>query len=540
MDSSLLSYEERLWQRLFSEAQQALRAGEHDDALRDFSAALNIAEEFEPNDSRLVRSLTGLGLAYTVRKQFDRAQELLERSLALSTKYQGADHPESLGVLKHLALVATNLNKLELADKYYSQALDILEKSQPNSPTIQSLRDQQVTLNQRIQRDKTAAEPPIGRPPAANKPAATKQVTKPISNQPATNQPATNRPAAATNQPASQNPPAASTGAPDRVPATYAPTLSSANNAAKASTEKSATPANLPNSADHDALSGFVIDGRYQMYGRIGEGGMSAIYRGKHLFMERPVAVKILHKHLTLSEKVRERFKQESRTASKLQHPNIVAVHDFGEAHGFFYLVMDYVDGISLADLIKEEERISAERCVAILQQICDGLQHAHENGILHRDLKPSNIMLVKHASTQDFVKIVDFGIAKFMEPEDDEHSLQLTQTGETVGSPLYMSPEQCRGERLDVRSDIYSLGCLAYKALSGVPPFGGNNQIDVYIKHTQVPPPPFAKARPGLVVPEQLEQIILKTLAKNPEDRFSSMNELRGALNLFTAGENW
>jgi eukaryotic-like serine/threonine-protein kinase len=513
MDISMLSYEERLWQQLYMGARQALEAGQPADALRDFEAAVNVAEEFGQDDERLVKALTGLGMTHMLLKNFDEAEQPLNRAYELTTKFRGSAHPDCLGLLKHMATVATGLKKFDKAGDYFDRALAIYDKIEPNSEAARSLREQKQMV---IGRARQAANngDSDGKPQPETKQPASKEVAKPA---------APAKPAAAETAPANGKSVA-------QRPAASAP----------ASQEPVLPAASMP-PIDPDNLSGAVIDNRYQIYGRIGEGGMSAIYRGKHLLMDRQVAIKILHKHLTLSQKVKERFKQESRTVSKLQHPNIVGVHDFGEAHGFFYLVMDYVDGISLADLIKEVDRLPADRCVNILMQICDGLQHAHDHGILHRDLKPSNIMLVQQGTSNDFVKIVDFGIAKNIDREEgDEHSLQLTQTGETVGSPLYMSPEQCRGDRLDSRSDIYSLGCLAYKALAGVPPFGGNNQIDVYIKHTQVQAPPFAKSYPGLKVPPQLEHIVLKMLEKKPEDRFSSMNEVRGALNLFNAQENW
>lgn len=543
MEGSLL--EDRLWEKFYSDAQQALSQGQHGDALRDFQAAAKLAEEFGAADARLAKSLAALGATYSLLKQFDLAEQQLERSLGLVTKYRGSDHPDSLVILKNLALVTFNLNKLEQADKYFQQAISIYEHIQPEHPQLDVLREKKKEvlqkMEQRKSRERTIGKsetaPPAKAPSVAKGPGAHQPV-------PAADMSKQRVTAEMVRPEFSQKANVAKTGANNAPAMVRKPGVgrvdSSSGDAGGAGAAAGAGPSFPGNLSDPDALSGFVIENRYQVYGRIGEGGMSAIYRGKHLLMDRPVAIKILHKHLTASEKVRERFKKEARTASMLQHPNIVAVHDFGEAQGFFYLIMDFVDGISLNELIRKLERIPPQRCVPIIRQICDGLQHAHENGILHRDLKPSNIMLVKQGSNSDFVKIVDFGIAKFIHEAGDEHALQLTQTGETVGSPLYMSPEQCRGEKLDARSDIYSLGCLTYKALAGVPPFSGNNQIDVYIKHTQTQAPPFHLTSPQTAIPPELENIVLKTLEKTPDARWSSMEELRNALADFAAKQGW
>jgi serine/threonine-protein kinase len=210
-------------------------------------------------------------------------------------------------------------------------------------------------------------------------------------------------------------------------------------------------------------------------------------------------------------------------------HPNIVSVHDFGETATFYYLIMDFVDGECLSARIAKFGRIDVADTVNMLIQLCDGLSHAHTKGILHRDLKPSNVMLVNQGDRPDLVKLVDFGIAKSL--NQTEEKMQLTLDGETIGSPLYMSPEQCRGEALDTRSDIYSLGCLAYKALTGVTPFTGKNHFEIYIKHTQEMPAPFAEVAGAARVPGMLERVLFKCLAKEPDARFSSMLELKSAL---------
>ncbi len=185
---------------------------------------------------------------------------------------------------------------------------------------------------------------------------------------------------------------------------------------------------------------------------------------------------------------------------------------------------MDYLDGVALSDVIGEGKRIPFERAVHIFIQIVDALEHAHGKGVIHRDLKPSNIILVRHDSDYDFVKIVDFGIAKLLNQEGPE-SVKLTQTGEVFGSPLYMSPEQSRGEKLDARSDIYSMGCLMYEALAGVTPHEGTNSFEIMYKQLNDVPAPISNDK--VKVPQRLEKIVFKALAKEANERYQTMGAL-------------
>lgn len=198
-----------------------------------------------------------------------------------------------------------------------------------------------------------------------------------------------------------------------------------------------------------DPLLGTVFAERYKVLSVLGRGGMSIVYKAKHTLMDRIVAIKLLQASLVSDPQSLSRFQREAKAVSALNHPHVILVYDFGVAdNGLPYLVMDYLEGQSLSDVIKDQGHISVSRCANIFLQSCEALQHAHGKGVLHRDLKPSNIMLVNNEGTTDFVKIVDFGIAKLINP--GEESQRLTQTGEVIGSPLYMSPEQLMGRELD------------------------------------------------------------------------------------------
>jgi eukaryotic-like serine/threonine-protein kinase len=278
-----------------------------------------------------------------------------------------------------------------------------------------------------------------------------------------------------------------------------------------------------------DPIIGTVLDNRYLILDIIGGGGMGVVYRARHQLMKRIVAIKMLHKNLVSTGDALRRFQLEAQASSCLSLPNILTVYDFGVSpDGQPYMVMDYLDGYSLADLLENEGHLSVERTLNIFVQACAALSHAHEKGVLHRDIKPSNIMLVKFEEERDFVKIVDFGIAKLMSQND---STQLTKTGEVFGSPLYMSPEQCRGKALDVRSDIYSMGCVLYKTLSGAPIFVGEELIELIFKQMSETPLPFKTVCPQFKIPAELEEIVLKAVAKDPEHRFQTMDEFRAAL---------
>ncbi|MDZ4833588.1 MAG: serine/threonine-protein kinase [Candidatus Melainabacteria bacterium] len=286
-------------------------------------------------------------------------------------------------------------------------------------------------------------------------------------------------------------------------------------------------PIMMPLDAGSKAIVGTTVAG-IAIKSMIGSGGMSCVYRGLQPGINREVAVKMMHPHLLSDDTAMLRFNQEAHAVGKLDHPNIVKVHDFraGE-NGNSFLVMDLIEGRALDDIIQEEQTLSSERVIDIFSQACDGLQHAHSKGIIHRDLKPSNIMLIKTSSGEERVKVLDFGIAKIL-PQEGDKKLKLTQTGEVFGSPLYMSPEQCMGRAVDQRSDIYAMGCLIYEALTGKPPFEGANAFDTFFKHTTEMPSSVKALRSDFALWKEFDAIILKAMAKEPKDRYQSMTELK------------
>jgi len=269
-----------------------------------------------------------------------------------------------------------------------------------------------------------------------------------------------------------------------------------------------------------DPLAGRVLDEKYRLDARLGDGGMGTVYRATHLLIERPVAVKVLHPRFVEDEAAQKRFRREARAAGRLQHTNAVAVTDFGRtADGFVYIVMELLEGQSLRDLLAREAPLESRRAVAMMLQAAAAVEAAHESGIIHRDLKPGNIFIVQPRNAPPVVKVLDFGIAKLAADtvgEAETHA--LTQTGVMIGTPRYMSPEQCDGVPLTPASDVYSLGIILYEMLTGAPPFTGMSPLAVALQHSSKPP-----RRPTEVVadiPLELEKLILHALEKNPAQR--------------------
>lgn len=274
--------------------------------------------------------------------------------------------------------------------------------------------------------------------------------------------------------------------------------------------------------------TGQVVAGKYEILSHLGAGGMSVVYKARDKAIGRDVALKMLSAARMADEKSVRRFQQEGTAVGRLSHANIVSVHDFGVLEtGEPFLVMDFAEGKTVAELLEFSGRFSALRVMMLVENVLDALVHAHEKGVVHRDLKPGNIILSTSGSADETAKVFDFGIAKLM-PHGDSAGHDLTQTGEVFGSPLYMSPEQCLGKSLDGRSDIYSLGCIIFEALAGQPPFQGETTVETIIKHVQEPPPPLSKFCTGSKFPAGLEQLVAKALAKNPDDRFQDAREMR------------
>lgn len=277
---------------------------------------------------------------------------------------------------------------------------------------------------------------------------------------------------------------------------------------------------------------------RYEVIEVIGQGGMGTVYRAKDKVLQKDFAIKVLRNELAMDESAIKRFEQEAASASDLTHVNMLAVYDHGRTtSGAPFIVMDLLEGESLAQLLKRETRIESSRAVNIAIQICDALSHAHMKGLIHRDLKPSNVMLVDNNNSADLVKVLDFGIAKLM-PSSNRETQNLTQTGELFGSPSYMSPEQCLACSQDARSDIYSLGCMMYEMLTGKPPFSGKNPIQTVVQHINEEPLPLGKIVEKNGLPKGLEAIVMRCLEKEAAERYQSMDQLSADLQLIAGGQ--
>lgn len=269
----------------------------------------------------------------------------------------------------------------------------------------------------------------------------------------------------------------------------------------------------------------------YEIFEQVSEGGMGVIFRGRHKRTGARLAIKVMHPHLSANQLHLRRFEQEARTASTLDHPNIVVVHDFGVTpKSIAYLVMEWLDGSNLDPVIRIGGTINLARFLHIFIQATSALAHAHRKGVIHRDIKPSNLILATTPEKPDFVKIVDFGIAKVL-TDESEDSMNLTRTGDILGSPLYMSPEQCMGNKMDSRSDIYSLGCVMYQALVGVTPLKGENAVQLIFRHVHDMPAQPRSIKADIELPDIMEPLLFKCLQKDPDKRFSTMDDLEAEL---------
>lgn len=272
------------------------------------------------------------------------------------------------------------------------------------------------------------------------------------------------------------------------------------------------------------------LSNKYEILSVIGQGGMSVVYKARHRLTEQILAIKMLKGHLSHDKVQLQRFIQEARAMEKLDHPNIISARDVDyTGEGQPYLVMDFLEGRSLAESIAHEGKLAPMKAVQIFLQACDALQHAHNNGVVHRDIKPSNIILVD-SDAAPTVKIVDFGIAKLIK-DNDSSAPVLTQTGEVFGSPAYMSPEQCLGHALDSRSDIYSLGCVMYETLSGKPPFSGGSALEIIQNHTREVAEPLSVEGCDKRLAKRLDEIVYRTMEKNPASRYQSAAQLKADL---------
>ena len=269
-----------------------------------------------------------------------------------------------------------------------------------------------------------------------------------------------------------------------------------------------------------------VFTGRYQIVRHLARGGMAEVYLARDLLLDRPVALKVLFPEFASDRSFVERFRREARAAANLNHPNIVSIYDWGEEDGTYFIVMEYVDGVTLRDVIRRQGPLMATRAAEIGADIAAALHFAHVHGVIHRDVKPGNVLI-----TTSQVKVTDFGIARAGDPAES-----LTQAGAVMGTATYFSPEQAQGHVVDPRTDVYSLGVVLYEMVASRPPFTGDNPVSIAYQHVREDPLPPSGYNPD--VPPIFEAIVAKAMAKNRANRYSSAEELRADLVRFTQGQ--
>jgi eukaryotic-like serine/threonine-protein kinase len=274
-----------------------------------------------------------------------------------------------------------------------------------------------------------------------------------------------------------------------------------------------------------------LLGGRYELDGIVGRGGMAEVFRARDIRLDRIVGVKTLRDDLARDQTFQARFRREAQSAASLNHPSIVAVYDTGEdmvgSLPVPYIVMEFVDGRTLRDLLRDDRRLLPERAAEITDGVLRALDYSHRNGIVHRDIKPGNVMLTRSGD----VKVMDFGIARAV----SDSQLTMTQTAQVIGTAQYLSPEQARGERVDARSDLYSTGCLLYELLTGRPPFTGDSPVAIAYQHVKEAPIPPSQVDPE--VPPWADAIVLKAMEKDPADRYQSAGEMRNDIQRALSG---
>ena len=266
-------------------------------------------------------------------------------------------------------------------------------------------------------------------------------------------------------------------------------------------------------------VKGQKINDRYQIIKTIGEGGMANVYLAYDTILDRNVAIKVLRGDLATDEKFVRRFQREALSASSLSHPNIVEVYDVGEDNGSYYIVMEYIEGKQLKQLLKKRGKLTLNEVVDIMSQVTDGMSAAHDSYIIHRDIKPQNIMILENG----LIKITDFGIAMAL------NSTQLTQTNSVMGSVHYLPPEQASGKGATIQSDVYSMGILMYELLTGELPFRGDNAVEIALKQIKEAVPSIREKNSD--IPQSIENIIIKATAKNPKNRYADAREMHDDL---------
>ena len=282
--------------------------------------------------------------------------------------------------------------------------------------------------------------------------------------------------------------------------------------------------------AEADPLLGRVLNDRYTIVSAVGHGGMGRVYKALQAPLDRVVALKVLGAGHDRDPNFYKRFFLEASVTAKLTHPNTITLYDYGRTEdGVFFIAMEYLNGRTLSQAMQADGPLAQERVIHIAQQICRSLREAHALGIIHRDLKPANVMLLTQQDDHDFVKVLDFGLVKFFSGESTESD--ITNAGTFMGSPHYIAPEQARNRSPDQRCDIYSLGVLLYHMLTGRVPFTATAPVDIILKHLHDAPVPPAEARPDLKIVPELQEVVLRCMAKDRDGRFQSMDELLGQL---------
>jgi serine/threonine-protein kinase len=277
--------------------------------------------------------------------------------------------------------------------------------------------------------------------------------------------------------------------------------------------------------------------GQYRLREKLGAGGMGEVYLAEHQLLKRPCALKLIKPEACADPIALARFEREVQSAARLSHPNTIEIYDYGRTDdGTFYYVMEYLEGLSLADLVRQGGPLPAGRVIYLFRQACAGLAEAHGLGLVHRDLKPANVFVAVRGGESDVAKVLDFGLVKLTK---DPAAAALTGDLTVSGTPLYMAPEQATGDRaLDARADIYALGAMLYYALTGQPPFTGESAFGIMMAHGRDPVVPPSQVRPG--VPADLERVVLRCLAKKPEERYRTVQELADALAECASAVEW
>ncbi|MFH1810405.1 MAG: serine/threonine-protein kinase [Pseudomonadota bacterium] len=286
-----------------------------------------------------------------------------------------------------------------------------------------------------------------------------------------------------------------------------------------------------------DPMLGRVVAGKFRIEAMVGQGGMGKVYRATQLSLDKTVALKLLHASCSEDELKVQRFHREARASSRLTHPNAISIIDFGQdTDGTLYMAMEFVRGQTGMSLLRSQFPFDEKRVARIVQQACHALAQAHDRGLVHRDLKLDNIMIDDRPGREDFVKVLDFGIAKLLHPEGQD-ARTLTSQGFVCGTPEYMAPEQVVKETIDHRTDIYALGIVMYQLVTGQLPFKGYNIVEVAAQQVATPPRPPQDVAPHLPISDEMQSIILICLQKNPAQRFQSTRALAHALDAIVAG---